>query len=446
MAAEGRPSPSPGKRLLFGAVLVAGIWAFAELGATASFWILDGEPFSFSRLRAEQHRAASDEVEAVDADIAPRVTPAAAQALHPYVGYVFDPDHAARSAFPEPGLPSTVSSWGFVDDAPPLRERSDDRLVVGVLGGSLARFFARKMRAVLAERLSAAGPFAGRQVEIVTLAIDGHKQPQQLLTVTWLLALGARFDVLINLDGFNEVALHEAENGRHGVSPSYPRAWYTRAGEVPDPATLAAMGEITFARARRAERARALLASPLRLSVLANLVWRTSDRRLAAAQAAANEMLYAQPTGAARFAVRGPPYEAASRDALYADLAAIWRESSIQLDRLARANGIQYFHFLQPNQYVEGSKTMGAAERETAFVPDHKYRPGVVAGYPHLQREGAVLRERGVRFADLTGVFQEEQGPIYVDACCHVNDRGYRILARAIADSVLAEARPPGTP
>ena len=48
-------------------------------------------------------------------------------------------------------------------------------------------------------------------------------------------------------------------------------------------------------------------------------------------------------------------------------LVGVWQNSSIELARLSEANGIGYFHFLQPNQYDEGAKKMGVEERRLAF-------------------------------------------------------------------------------
>jgi hypothetical protein len=129
--------------------------------------------------------------------------------------------------------------------------------------------------------------------------------------------------------------------------------------------------------------------------------------------------------------------EFASKDALYDHLATIWENSSTQLDRLCSANAIRYFHFLQPNQYVAGSKTMSEEERAVSFVADHPYRNGVERGYPLLIGRGRALAARGVRFHDLTMAFADVPGPIYIDVCCHYNKAGYQILADRVAAAIV---------
>jgi hypothetical protein len=99
------------------------------------------------------------------------------------------------------------------------------------------------------------------------------------------------------------------------------------------------------------------------------------------------------------------------------------------MHRLCEANGIRYYHFLQPNQYVKGSKPMGRRERAVALRKDHPYRPSVLRGYPQLRRHGAQLVDAGVRFTDLTMIFSPLERPIHIDNCCHVDRFGDSLIA-----------------
>ena len=54
-----------------------------------------------------------------------------------------------------------------------------------------------------------------RRVVVVNMAQGSGKEPQQLLELAYLLALGQRLDLAIALDGFNELALgHHVVSGR----------------------------------------------------------------------------------------------------------------------------------------------------------------------------------------------------------------------------------------
>ena len=111
------------------------------------------------------------------------------------------------------------------------------------------------------------------------------------------------------------------------------------------------------------------------------------------------------------------------------------------MHHLCEANGATYFHFLQPNQYVEGSKEFTDEERRDAIRDDHPYRPGATAGYWRLIEAGESLLALGVRFSDLTGVFSGVRETIYVDDCCHMNERGNHLLAKSIAAVIIESAR-----
>jgi len=50
------------------------------------------------------------------------------------------------------------------------------------------------------------------------------------------------------------------------------------------------------------------------------------------------------------YVATGPSYHYESESDMFKDLASVWKMSSIQMHRLCAANGIRYFHFLQPNQ------------------------------------------------------------------------------------------------
>lgn len=73
---------------------------------------------------------------------------------------------------------------------------------------------------------------------------------------------------------------------------------------------------------------------------------------------------------------------------------------------LCQGYQIEYFHFLQPSQYVAPSKPMSPEEREVAIREDHPYRESAELGYPYLIEEGRLLSQRGVRFHDLTGMLR----------------------------------------
>lgn len=118
------------------------------------------------------------------------------------------------------------------------------------------------------------------------------------------------------------------------------------------------------------------------------------------------------------------------------EAARLWERSSVQMAHLCAANGIEYYHFLQPNQYYEGSKSLSPHEKDFA-VAHGGYARFAQKGYPVLVAAGASLLESGVPFYDLTGIFANETRTVYIDSCCHVNQLGNDLLAEAIAGAIV---------
>ena len=370
--------------------------------------------------------------------------------LHPFLGFVIDPDLNLMPGRSSRNL--VINNHGFYrrpedrGDAPtilgaPPAVAASGRFRVGIFGGSVAFIFSTAGAAALAAELARDGVVAAPEdVQVVSYALGGYKQPQQLLTLAYMLALGERLDAVVNIDGFNDVVLSVAENAASRVYPYYPRGWGERVRAVPDPRLTLLQGEVVYLRQRRADLAGAFSGRLAAASVTANLVWRALDRRAAATVGEADARLAGYRTPRRRPAVaRGPDFRHDDRDALLAGAVALWARSSREMHDLCSARGIGYHHFLQPNQYDEGSKPLSAAERSRAFDADSIYRPVVVAGYPLLRRAGREMAADGVAFHDLSDVFAGVEEPLYVDTCCHFSRRGNVLLAQAVAAAIAAD-------
>ena len=57
-------------------------------------------------------------------------------------------------------------------------------------------------------------------------------------------------------------------------------------------------------------------------------------------------------------------------------------------------------------------------------------------GYSQLRDAGEELRNAGVAFHDLSGVFKDVDDTLYKDSCCHFYGEGNRIMSEAIADAI----------
>jgi hypothetical protein len=354
--------------------------------------------------------------------------------LHPYLGYVMDPRLAAPGVA-RAGLDRLSIELGFPRNRERvLQPRDPARTVIGVFGGSVADIFAASGADALRAALADLPRFRGREIVVLSLAAPGYKQPQALMTLNYLLALGAHFDAVVNLDGVNDLALPESELAPLDVAPFYPRGWYTRAADL-GPELRLAVGRAALLERLRHDAAELFSGAPWRWSRTAGLVWSLSDRQLAARVAAAERDVLARPRARDPQA-QGPRLDDGVDDRTR--VAEVWQRSSLQMARLCDGLGIAYFHFLQPNQYVPDSKPLGEAERRVAFRDDSPMRKPVAEGYARLREAGAALAAQGVDFHDLSGVFREVQEPIYVDDCCHLNPLGNRLLGASVGRAMAA--------
>jgi hypothetical protein len=172
-------------------------------------------------------------------------------------------------------------------------------------------------------------------------ALGGYKQPQQLAALSYLLSRGADHDVVVNLDGFNELALPWAENMTSGVNPYYPRGWRIKTAGLSDPGMVALYGEIAVLETRRREWARRISRYPS-LSIIRNLIWRARDASLQEQIAAATQqVMKTKPAVTAGFTARGPKLDSSDWKRLDARLVEHWGRSSRLMKALCNASGIK---------------------------------------------------------------------------------------------------------
>lgn len=427
------------RRVLFLALTLCIAWGLAEVVALFGFFVLTGEGFSPTQLAAARAGLAGGASAPADAR---QIANATNWALHPYLGYVLDPEDATAQR--GDGV-LAVTEWGFFDDGAPFRAREPGDFVVAILGGSVAAMFAEEGVPHLAKALRAQSGLEDRRLVFVRLANPGYRQPQHKFALDLALAQGGRFDAVLVLDGLNELSQSLKRGAMEGVHPLFPSNWQFLAADTLTPAVQRAIGGATFVRGLRADLAAGFDATLPSWSPLANLGWTLVDRALAAQGVAYSEAASNSAQGGRGYATLGPGPRPTTDDDVLAYGAEVWAECARMIHATCAARGIPSFHFLQPNQYVPGSKPIGAAERAVALHDDHPTRFAVERGYPLLQARGEALREDGVAFEDLTAIFASVEEPLYVDACCHLGPRGNELLALEIAARVgprLAGPRP----
>ena len=368
-----------------------------------------------------------------------------AETVHPYFGFTHRP--GTRFDIPErlrDGVAPyrlTTNNFGFVAPVDyPFRKTTPNQFTIGLFGGSVGVWFCQLGAPRLVEQLKRSPAFSGKDVVPLCFSHEGYKQPQEALVLAYFLTLGQSFDLVVNIDGFNDVALASLNNDR-GLDISMPSVQHLDAlinamnpsALTPDKLeTLAAIFRLrrrmldlqgTIARNRSAA-----------VHVVLDLYYeRLGDQYVRALGRFST--LPSNPTDNA-FVQSASPTRERDRETMFTDIATTWAQSSVVMHELLTARNVPYYHFLQPNQYF-GARRFTEAERTTALNDASPYKRSVEAGYPSLVAEGAALRQRGVRFVDATRALDGEASPAYMDDCCHYTLAGNLTLADFVAAAIL---------
>ncbi len=360
--------------------------------------------------------------------------------LHPYFGFSLD---AKREI---PNCEQEDKTLCFerikVDTDYPLAKRSDKKAVIGILGGSFADGTARGGgRGYFKQVMERLPMFEGKEVVIYNMARGAYKQPQQLMQLSYFLSMGAEFDVVINLDGFNEMTATYYGWRDADLHPAFPKSWNHRVNSTLSREHLEAYSKKFTLLESRSSLAEFASGFPTRWSPMVNFAWRILDpgyvRRVANVDEQINKLSSIDKNNR-DFAYEelGPDHNLDDWQQV-ADLSAdIWMNSSLAMRDLAEGHGARYFHFLQPNQYIDGAKLLNDEERKVAILEKGGYGNVYRQGFPTLLPRVKKLQDAGVHFHDMTFLFKDTPDTLYVDNCCHLNPKGYDMVVRALAKTI----------
>jgi hypothetical protein len=342
--------------------------------------------------------------------------------IHPYVGYVRDFGDEEKNQ----------KTLGFPTLAAPMVKKAPDRLNVAVVGGSVAEYQSKFIEKALKEVTKI-------NLAVVGLAAGGYKQPQQLLILNYLLSLGAEYDLVINIDGFNDIVLPMAENYKAGVNPFFPRSWHLRMMRRPNKEVLYLIGKVEIRREAQRQAMQGLAKSPFRFSAVYGTVRTLQLRGITNDIYKTSQKLFeAQYDVDKNYEQAGPKIKYADLLQLYNDAADVWVRSSLLINSLSNENNFEYYHFLQPNQHFKGSKPLTKEENEEANKAF--YHEAAFRGYTILVEKSKVLSAKE-KFFDATMLFAKEKETIYRDGCCHYNVKGNEMLASYIVQKIMEHTK-----
>jgi hypothetical protein len=346
--------------------------------------------------------------------------------LHPYLGFVNDYGAKDRS----------VNEYGFRGMSP-LAPVSLDSVRIGVFGGSVAQTLCYRYGEMLKDEMAKYKRFKGKKIELVSIALGGFKQPQPLEALAYFLALGAHFDIVCTIDGFNEVALPYAENVPDEVAYHYPRKWHALTRQAFNITTLKKIyrfEHISLHKRRMEEWSKewpVRHSSTLRLTFACLIDYYGSRQRREIDRIV--RMLADAPKP---YQSTGPLITYRDDSEVFTLCVSLWQNASRQMARLCKANGIEYFHFLQPNQYYSKKPFSEQEQKMRIYSENSLYRYPVEKAYPLLKEKGRELQQEDVRFYDLSSLFDQELRDTYADNCCHYTMLGNHILAARIASEI----------
>jgi len=309
------------------------------------------------------------------------------------------------------------SSIGIADDylfhSVALSPKKNDIKVL-LLGGSVGAFLSNSIEksgvstdqnfnTVFANTLNT--HFGVDHFSVYNASILGGKQPQQFFKLMYLDLIGFKPDIVINVDGFNELALTLSDNFDAKLPAVYPRQ-HNRA--ISRTALDNECGDYSnyFVKSD----------SKIAIFELVGLIIINN----------CHKEITESPTDVPYWAEKNSK----SYNQYVDESVAIWARSSNKIYNFLRLKKISYIHVLQPNQYQLDSKPLSMIEKNE-YLSFPYYGDHIAKNYHKLSKN--LIKSNN--FTDLRLIFQNENRTVYADNCCHLNSLGNSLLAREIIAS-----------
>jgi hypothetical protein len=431
----------PLKIVLINALL---LFILLELGSLA-FYYWKTREFFYTRDRLHDGYASSF------APVATTLNESIFYRLHPYFGYTYKPGfHPSLTAV-------AANSDGFVSFHDyPFKKQNENQYIVGIFGGSVAQYFAMYEfdHHALSYYLSKLPGFQNKEIIVLNFALPGGKQPQQAMILSYFLSLGQVLDLVINLDGFNEI-YHSALNNKQHVDVPMPTS------PIELPLIEIANNDLSIEEAKSVlsiledkDRLKSLLVGATECRLASSYLLKAIQIKHYTAVYQRHQIEFSRITQESSQQKKQDPVIRINRidvplrdEVVYEKASAIWANGSLAMRDTLAKRGIPYFHFIQPNQYYSGKK-FSEPERTIAFTQngEYEYVERIGRGYPILLSKIAELKNSHVEVFNAVDIFDNITDIVYVDDCCHYNDLGNATLARFIARQIQNTlTRQPGT-
>tara|TARA_A100001037_G_scaffold306535_1_gene352440 strand:- start:3617 stop:4801 length:1185 start_codon:yes stop_codon:yes gene_type:complete len=249
--------------------------------------------------------------------------------------------------------------------------------------------------------------FKTDRFKVINAAIPGGKQPQQLFKFNYLLLNGYTFDIVLNLDGINELALSIAENIPIKNNIIYPRQFsrQIKAFNTNISCTINSNKSIHDK-------------SIFPIKELYNLfIIYSCHKKIYGIENQIDEDFY----NLSKFKDEG-------FNVKLAKVVNLWKRSSNMISDLSKNYNFKYIHVLQPNQYFKDSKLLTKKEKEISNFT--KYSNPISKYYEKFNIDEVQAKYK----FDSRYIFKSNNENLYRDYCCHLNNRGMYLLSHNIIE------------
>jgi hypothetical protein len=370
--------------------------------------------------------------------------------LHPYFGFVYDTHTTRRLQFSNINYSANnlgiLSPYGY-----PVKKTNNEQYIIGIFGGSVGMYFAfyELENHVLVNALKRLPYFQNKQIIVLPFANGAYKQPQQLLALNYFISLGQEFDMVINIDGFNETALAYLNN-KSGIEISMPNLEII--GPMIDLANRnLALNELDLTleilKLKQELKETSGNLSKCRMATCYTLRWLQIKYLLSQYRKKLetfNELKrdYKQSDSLVHLDAHDGPLN--DQDALR-EMADVWAKSALAMNDLLSKKQIPYFQVIQPNQYYATARKFSEDEKKVALNSSSRYAEGVRKGYPQLLNRIGDLEKSGVKVINGVNVFDDIKDITYEDDCCHYNKIGNEVFANFVATNIVKFLNAPGS-
>ena len=249
---------------------------------------------------------------------------------------------------------------------------------------------------------------------VINAAIGGGKQPQQLFKLYYLDLIDFKFDIIINLDGFNELALPLSENYQINDHLIYPRNFSRLVSTFNS--NFDCVNDIN----KRTKRF--LLFPILELYDLYKI------RNCHFSLEGENKNTGTRFSNMTNFKKR-------DLEKSFEHVKEVWENSSEKINDFSKLKNIFYIHVIQPNQYLKDSKKL--TNKEIELLNYSKYGDIISKFYYSFNFENLKIKNK----LDLKYIFKYNNNEIYRDYCCHLNNYGMHLISKEIVKKFELELK-----